>query len=140
MTFNKYLLMIPSGTDPRNVHTVAGLWRHADLSRALIRGEGVLDVLDHAAAVTGYGGKMAFDLTGCTPDVPLWPLPDRVVAAGGIGAWSLEWLAEWGVVALFAEPDAAVDVGEFLRRNALRPQALVLFDAAAEGLSGEELL
>ena len=140
MTFNKYLLMIPSGTDPRNVHTVAGLWRHADLSRALIRGEGVLDVLDHAAAVTGYGGKMAFDLTGCTPDVPLWPLPDRVVAAGGIGAWSLEWLAEWGVVALFAEPDAAVDVGEFLRRNALHPQALVLFDAAAEGLSGEELL
>lgn len=140
MTFNKYLLMIPSGTDPRNVHTVAGLWRHADLSRALIRGEGVLDVLDHAAAVTGYGGKMAFDLTGCTPDVPLWPLPDRVVAAGGIGAWSLEWLAEWGVVALFAEPDAAVDVGEFLRRNALRPQALVLFDAVAEGLSGEELL
>lgn len=140
MTFNKYLLMIPSGTDPRNVHTVAGLWRHADLSRALIRGEGVLDVLDHAAAVTGYGSKMAFDLTGCTPDVPLWPLPDRVVAAGGIGAWSLEWLAEWGVVALFAEPDAVVDVGEFLRRNALRPQALVLFDAAAEGLSGEELL
>lgn len=140
MTFNKYLLMVPSGTDPRNAHTVAGLWRHADLSRALIRGEGVLDVLDHAAAVTGYGGKMAFDLTGCTPDVPLWSLPDRVVAAGGIGAWSLEWLAEWGVVALFAEPDAAVDVGEFLRRNALRPQALVLFDAAAEGLSGEELL
>ena len=140
MTFNKYLVMIPAGADPRDPHTVAGLWRNTDLSRALIRGEGVLDVLDHAAAVTGYGGKLAFDLTGSTPDVPLCSVPERVLAAGGIEAWSLDWLAEWGVAVGFADPDREVSVAEFMTHNALRPKVFVLFDRAAAGLSGEELL
>ena len=126
MTFNKYLLMIPlrhgSAQCPYGGGTVAPC-------RSLPgphSGRGGARCTGPCGRRHRLWGQDGFRSDRCTPDVPLWPLPDRVVAAGGIGAWSLVWLAEWGVVALFAEPDAAVDVGEFLRRNALHPQALVL--------------
>lgn len=72
MMFNKYMLVAPAGSDVRTPQELARLLRGVEPERAAIRGEGALDVLDHAAAETGYGGKLALDLTGVPEgEVPL---------------------------------------------------------------------
>lgn len=139
MMFNKYMLVAPAGANVRDESVVASLVRGSDLKRAAIAGEGPLDVLDHAAAATGYGGKLAFDLTGAESDAVMPPLGD-MTAAGGIGQWMTDLYGEWGVVALFAEPDTDADMSAFVVRNCPQARAVALFDSAAYGLSGEELL
>ena len=96
MMFNKYMLVAPAGSDVRTPQELARLLRGVEPERAAIRGEGALDVLDHAAAETGYGGKLALDLTGVPEgEVPLLAVPERIVPAGGIAAWSMAFYAEW---------------------------------------------
>lgn len=69
MMFNKYMLVVPSGTDVRDADALARLIRGLDPARDLIRSEGVLDVLDHATATPGFGGKIALDATAaCGPE------------------------------------------------------------------------
>lgn len=63
MMFNKYLLVVPSGTDVRDSDALARLLRRIDPVRDLVRSEGILDVLDHATATPGFGGKIAIDAT-----------------------------------------------------------------------------
>ena len=58
MMFNKYLLVVPSGTDVRDSDALARLLRRIDPVRDLVRSEGILDVLDHATATPGFGGKL----------------------------------------------------------------------------------
>lgn len=141
MMFNKYMLVAPAGADVRNPEVLAGLLRATVPEKAAIRGEGVLDVLDHAAAVTGYGGKLALDLTGAGQGpVPLLDVPERVRPAGGITEWDLRFYAQWGVAVLFAEPGDAVDAAAFVRENCPEARFAVLFDAAARGLDGNALL
>lgn len=144
MMFNKYLLLAPAGCDVRNPDALAALVRRADPARLLLRGEGVLDVLDHATATPGFGGKAALDLTGIDPSSPepALPRPTGFVAAGGVVALRTDYLARWGAVALFAPQDAAVDASVCLERNGLAGVPFAaLFDDRAAGLSdGEELL
>ena len=98
-------------------------------------------MLDHAAAETGYGGKLALDLTGVPEgEVPLLAVPERIVPAGGIAAWSMAFYAEWGIVALYAEPGAEADIAAFVRENCPEARIAVLFDTAAQGLDGGDLL
>ena len=124
MMFNKYMLVVSAGTDVRDGRALARLLRAAEPERAAIRGEGVLDVLDHAAAETGYGGKLALDLTGLPEgEVPPLAVPGPIVPAGGIAAWSMEFYPEWGVAVLFAPPGAEADVAAFVRTNC--PQARI---------------
>ena len=144
MMFNKYLLLAPAGCDVRDTECLAALVRRADPVRMLIRGEGVADVLDHATATPGFGGKAALDLTSVDPagPEPALPSPAAFVQAGGIVAMRAEYLTRWGVAALFAPRGGGVDVGRCLRRNGLEgvPYA-VLFDAEALSLpDGNDLL
>ena len=141
MMFNKYMLVAPAGADIRDENVLASLVRSTAPAVAAIRGEGVLDVLDHAAAVTGYGGKLAFDLTGGkTAGVPLLEVPESVAPAGGISSWDMDYYALWGVAVLYAGPGERVDMEAFVRANCPGARCVVLLDVAAQGLAGGELL
>ena len=78
MMFNKYLVVADAAAEIRRVEAVAALVRRLDPARDLIAAEGVLDVLDHATATSGFGGKLALDLTqaAAREEQPL-QLPER---------------------------------------------------------------
>jgi 4-hydroxy-3-polyprenylbenzoate decarboxylase len=63
MMFNKVLIATPEGFPIRDAEAVMELLRAVDPARDLIFGHGVLDVLDHATATPGVGGKLLIDLT-----------------------------------------------------------------------------
>ena len=65
MMFNKYMLVVPAATDVRDTDALARLVRNLDPLRDIVRSEGILDVLDHATATPGFGGKIALDATAC---------------------------------------------------------------------------
>ena len=64
MMFNKFLVVVDEDIDIRNwdavFNTVA---RNVDVSRDLLFSRGPLDVLDHAAPMTGFGSKLCIDAT-----------------------------------------------------------------------------
>ncbi len=64
MMFNKVLVAVPAGFPVRDYGAVAERLRRIDPSRDLVFGRGVLDVLDHATATPGVGGKVLVDATG----------------------------------------------------------------------------
>jgi 4-hydroxy-3-polyprenylbenzoate decarboxylase len=61
MMFNKVLIAAPEGFPIRNPEAVIELLRGVDVVRDLVWGHGVLDVLDHATATPGVGGKLLID-------------------------------------------------------------------------------
>ena len=133
MMFNKYLLVVPSGTDVRDSDALARLLRRIDPVRDLVRSEGILDVLDHATATPGFGGKIAIDATTAgaalnpasqSESVPQLSLPEGC---------RTDLLEKWGAALAFAEPGAGVRTPEGVRY-------FVLFDPAAAELMPEELL
>jgi 4-hydroxy-3-polyprenylbenzoate decarboxylase len=170
MMFNKYMIVTSTGEDIREPETLARLLRGADIPASLIRGGGVLDVLDHAAATTGAGGKLALDLTGAwsgaSPDragaekdaaaaggessgpaiaqdgmAPLLPMPDGIEAAGGINSWDTSLFPEWGIIIMYAAPGAETDTGAFIDANGLKNTVIaVLADEMTAGLTPAELL
>uniref|UniRef100_UPI003AB4D48C UbiD family decarboxylase n=1 Tax=Alistipes finegoldii TaxID=214856 RepID=UPI003AB4D48C len=131
MMFNKYLLVVPSGTDVRDSDALARLLRRIDPVRDLVRSEGILDVLDHATATPGFGGKIAIDATAAGP------APDSASSAQSAQrlpeGCRTDLLEKWGAALAFAEPGAEVRTPEGVRY-------FVLFDPAAAELTPEELL
>ena len=131
MMFNKYLLVVPSGTDVRDSDALARLLRRIDPVRDLVRSEGILDVLDHATATPGFGGKIAIDATAAGP------APDSASSAQSAPrlpeGCRTDLLEKWGAALAFAEPGAEVRTPEGVRY-------FVLFDPAAAELTPEELL
>ncbi|MEG2614174.1 MAG: menaquinone biosynthesis decarboxylase [Alistipes sp.] len=119
MMFNKYLIIVPADADVRNTQELACRIRNANLTRDLIRSEGILDVLDHATATLGFGGKLALDLTGVQPTSEAVNADDSH--------------AMWGVKVAYADPDAEVATPSGSKYFAI-------FDSSAQGLTGEELL
>lgn len=77
--FNKYLVITGEDCDVHDPDRLAALLRRAEFPRDLIVSEGVYDVLDHATATPGFGGKLAFDLTEIDPSAPAEAvrLPER---------------------------------------------------------------
>lgn len=143
MMFNKYLVVAGAGAAIRDTEVLASLVRKADPTRDLVAAEGVLDVLDHATATAGFGGKLALDLTqaAARAEEPLH-LPARFEPCGGVAAAATDWAASWRVLALFADrATERVDAAAFFGRNPVQGVKLaVLLDREAEGLTGEELL
>ena len=122
---------------------LAALLRRADLSGCLIRTEGILDVLDHATATCGFGGKMAVDLTDIDPTAPVpeVSLPSEAHPAGGIELYDTRHAAELGLVILYAaasRPDMVV-VEQYLRENGFRGvKYAAVFDFQAAGAMRDE--
>lgn len=141
MMFNKYMIALSQGVDVRDNATLAALLRRVDTARNIIRSEGVYDVLDHATATNGYGGKLAIDATDIDPnrEVESYGLPEKFELSDGITAVVTDYAESWGVVLLFAEEGA--DVEAFVRKNGLdRVNYMALFDSRAEGLSAGDLV
>ena len=136
MMFNKYLLLTPASTNIRSEEEMAWLMRNCDLKKSLIRSEGIYDVLDHATATCGYGGKVALDLTNvaeCTEQMTFdnSSLPEGIVADTIL-------LDKWGALLLFADNDLKVDANEIAK--ATNCNYVVIFDRRAEKMSANELL
>ncbi len=146
MMFNKYLMVTSSGCDIRSLDQLSALLRRVDTERDVHFSEGVLDVLDHATATCGYGGKVFVDATHIDPQTPVEPitLPRSYEPAGGVQLVNTAYVERWSTLVLYADrsrPDE-VDVAAYLERNNLRGiNFVLLFDYAAAGsMQGEDLL
>ena len=138
MMFNKYLLVASADENIRSYKTLGRLLRRIDIRRDIVRAEGILDVLDHATATCGYGGKLAFDLTNVCSDDPVEPIaePREVEPIAGVQLFMTQFVEEYGLLVLFAEREhpREVDVEAYLRHNNIVGMKYVaLFDNAAAG-------
>ncbi|WP_295936820.1 menaquinone biosynthesis decarboxylase [uncultured Alistipes sp.] len=127
MMFNKYMFIVPPGTDVRDPDALAALVRRIDPVRDLVRSEGILDVLDHATATPGFGGKMAIDATAVDPAAPVVEVPQLPEG------FRTDLLEKWGLAVVFAAPDAAFDTPAGVKY-------LAVFDPQASELTPAELL
>ena len=143
MMFNKYLVITSAETPIRSFGALAALLRRCDLSQCIIRSEGILDVLDHATATCGFGGKLALDLTDTDPAAAVADvtLPSEAHPAGGIELYDTRHVGDLGLVILYAEasrPDK-VDMEAYLRENGFRGvRYAVVFDYQAAGAMRDE--
>ena len=136
MMFNKYLLLTPATTNLRSAKDVAALMRCCNLRSSLIRSEGIYDVLDHATATCGFGGKVALDLTDVEVGERKFHF-DHTALPSGVEVRD-ELLEEWGALLLFAENDLVIDLTTIAK--ATNANYVVVFDKRAIELSHEELL
>jgi 4-hydroxy-3-polyprenylbenzoate decarboxylase len=139
MMFNKYLVVASADDDIRSMEHLGRKLRRIDVRRDVIRAEGILDVLDHATATLGFGGKMAFDLTGVDAESEVAPIdvPRRAVPAGGVELFDTRYVVEYGLLILYAAVDRPlkVDVEQYLRENGIVGMKYVaLFDYQAAGV------
>ena len=139
MMFNKYLLITPAGTDIRNTESMAHLLKNCDMTQSVIRGRGIYDVLDHATAVTGFGGKIALDLTKNSDKDSTPSLPDNFVLPVGV-TMRTDLLSKWSTVLLFAENCANIDLTQIASQSGVDCNCIALFDTRAESLTANELL
>ena len=136
MMFNKYLLLTPASTNIRSEEEMAWLMRNCDLKRSLIRSEGIYDVLDHATATCGYGGKVALDLTDVAEQENKTVFDGEKLPEGVVADTTL--LDKWGVVLLFADNNLRIDANEVAKTT--NCNFVAIFDSRAEKMSANELL
>ena len=139
MMFNKYMVVASSEYDIRSFSTLGRLLRRADLKRDIIRSEGVLDVLDHATATCGFGGKLAFDLTAIDPHSEVEPIakPRMARPKGAVELFDTRFVEEYGLLILSAAENRPieVDVEAYLEYNDIKGVKYVaLFDYQAAGV------
>jgi 4-hydroxy-3-polyprenylbenzoate decarboxylase len=137
MMFNKYLVITPESTNLRSRNELFALLSRINPQKHLIPSEGILDVLDHSSPTTGYGSKLAIDLTDIDLSSEPKPLtkPRTAEPAGGVELFSTELFDELGLVILFAEREwrERVDVVEYLEKNSIEARFVALFDRGAAG-------
>ena len=136
MMFNKYLLLTPATTNIRAEEEMAWLMRNCDMRKSLIRSEGIYDVLDHATATCGYGGKIALDLTTVTEREDKIVFDSEKLPKGVVADTTL--LDKWGALLLFADNDLEIDIREVAK--ATNCNFVVIFDIRAEKMSANDLL
>ena len=145
MMFNKYLVITGEDCDVHDPDRLAALLRRAEFPRDLIVSEGIYDVLDHATVTSGFGGKLAFDLTEIDPSAPAEAvrLPERFELTPGLVEVADGLAGKWGALLLFADDtvEQKPDLAAFLARNPGRGiRYAVLFDGHARTMRADELL
>jgi 4-hydroxy-3-polyprenylbenzoate decarboxylase len=137
MMFNKYLVITPENVNIRSREDMFALLRHFDAERHLIHSEGILDILDHSSPTTGYGSKLAIDLTDIDINAEPEPLkrPRTAMPAGGVELFNTELFDELGLLILYAEREwqEKIDVVEYLTKNNIKARFVALFDRGAAG-------
>ena len=136
MMFNKYLLLTPAATNIRSEEEMAWLMRNCDLRTSLIRSEGIYDVLDHATASCGYGGKVALDLTDVKEREEDIKFDSKALPKGIIADTTL--LDKWGTLLLFADNDLTIDSEAITKVT--NCNFVAIFDRRASQMSANELL
>lgn len=144
MMFNKYLVITAESVDVHSARELFPLLCSVDPQRNLIFADGILDVLDHATPTTGYGSKLAIDLTDVdlsATDDELY-MPNDISLCDGLCGLNVELFDELGLLMLFVDSERRdVDVEAFLERSGIRARYVVLFDGgAAEGMTYSDLL
>lgn len=145
MMFNKYMAIASEQCNIRSTEEVLDLLARIDLKRDLIWTEGILDVLDHATATTGYGSKLAIDLTEVERNEPLeFRVPRTAQPTGGVELFNTAYAKRWGILVLYAEREwrESVDVEAYITKNGFEDMRyVVLFDRGAAGsMRGEDLV
>jgi 4-hydroxy-3-polyprenylbenzoate decarboxylase len=115
---------------------MAWLMRNCNLKKSLIRSEGIYDVLDHATASCGYGGKIALDLTNVSEREEKMAFDSNTLPKGIVADTTL--LEKWGTLLLFADNDLAIDASEVAK--ATNCNFVAIFDSRAEKMSANDLL
>lgn len=138
MMFNKYLLLTPPKTNIRNSNELATLLRDCDPKSAVIRGEGIYDVLDHATATCGFGGKLALDLTQSSDSHCAWVDTDITLPQGVTMRTDL--VDKWSTLLLFAENSCTVNLSDIATNEGVNCNFIALFDSRAEEFDAEDLL
>ena len=110
--------------------------RNCNLRTSLIRSEGIYDVLDHATATCGYGGKVAIDLTNVEERKENISFDSKALPEGIVADTTL--LEKWGVLLLFADNDLKIEASEVAKT--VNCNFVAIFDCRAEGMSANELL
>ncbi len=138
MMFNKYLIVTSEECDPRNTEQLLAALRRCDIKQSVIRSEGVLDVLDHATATNGFGGKLALDCTHT-------PTSERGEAAwhyaGSDYSICDKYLEQLSLLCIYASPEADIDLSQLSTKlNISNINFIAIFDNAAKGLTSDDLL
>ncbi len=138
MMFNKYLVITPATTNIRSKSAMFRLLRGLNPHKNLIWSEGILDVLDHATPTTGYGSKLAIDLTEIEPESTeqSFSAPRTAQPYGGVEYFNTEFTEEVGLLLLFAEREwhDKIDVEGYLKHNNITNiKYVALFDNGAVG-------
>ena len=146
MMFNKYMLLASSEVNIRSFAELGKLLRRANLNECVIRAEGVLDVLDHATATCGYGGKLAIDLTDvdiCSETEPIEE-PRAAKPAGGVKLFDARFVESYGLLILYVDENrpVEVDVEQYLKLNNIQGMKYIaLFDYQASiSMTANDLL
>ena len=138
MMFNKYLVLTPATTDVRNAEQLAALLRGCDPKSATIRGEGIYDVLDHATATCGFGGKLALNLTeNSTARTP--SVTEHIALPEGV-TMRTDLVDMWSTLLLFADNSADIDLTTIARQAGVECNFIALFDTRAAEFGTEDLL
>lgn len=145
MMFNKYMVIAPEQCNVRSTEEVLDRLARIDPKRDLIWSEGILDVLDHATATTGYGSKLAIDLTEVEHGEPRqFRVPRTAQPTGGVELFNTAYAKRWGILVLYAERDwrETIDVESYIAKNGFEDMRfVVLFDRGAAGnMRGEDLV
>ena len=136
MMFNKYLLLTPASTNIRSEEEMAWLMRNCDMRKSLIHSEGIYDVLDHATATCGYGGKIALDLTTVAEREEKIVFDSETLPKGVVANTTL--LEKWSTLLLFADNDLEIDASKVAKTT--NCNFVAIFDRRAEKMSANDLL
>jgi 4-hydroxy-3-polyprenylbenzoate decarboxylase len=135
MMFNKYMVVASEDCDIRSKDAVLRRIANIDPRRNLIWSEGILDVLDHATQTTGYGSKLAIDITDVDATPSTFRTPRTANPVGGVRLFNTELAKEYGILILYAEREwrERIDVVEYLNKNGIEARFVALFDRGAAG-------
>ena len=136
MMFNKYMVVAPEECDIRSKEDVLRRIAHINPQKNLIWSEGILDVLDHATKTTGYGSKLAIDITDVEASPRSFNVPRTAQPTGGVELFNTELAKEYGILILYAEREwrEKIDVEAYIRENNFTDMKVVaLFDRGAAG-------
>lgn len=136
MMFNKYMVVAPEECDIRSKEDVLRRIANINPQRNLIWSEGILDVLDHATKTTGYGSKLAIDITDVDATPRSFNVPRTAQPTGGVELFNTELAKEYGILILYAEREwrEKIDVEAYIKENNFMDMKVVaLFDRGAAG-------
>ena len=136
MMFNKYMVVASEECDIRSKKDVLRRIANIDPHKNLIWSEGILDVLDHATATTGYGSKLAIDLTDVKDAPRTFTTPRIAHPMGGVELFNTEFAKEYGILILYAEREYhdTIDIERYITENKFDDMKVVaLFDRGAAG-------
>ena len=136
MMFNKYMVIAPEECDIRSKEEVLKRIASLDPHKNIIWSEGILDVLDHATATSGYGSKLAIDLTEVDATPRSFDVPRTAKPMGGVELFNTELAKSYGILILYAEREYhdTIDVERYiLENNFSQMRVVALFDNGAAG-------